>query len=372
MWIITLALYVLMPSDSALLPLLYYGVHIVTIGSFIITLSRSRWVNRFNAGRLMCMFVIIVAVVCSGIATTELITFKTHVLAAAGFAEMLMAIYIVDSLDYTPKMTRFLYRINMIISVVFIYLSFTSYAYDSEIIGSLNLGYSNPNVAAIYILLNLAVLITYFDKNEKLFVKLIIFASGAYLFYLLYLTDSRMCFISALVILVYRFFTPKWQIPKWTILPMQLIPLVFMFWYVYLYQQNGGVTTDFMGKDFFSGRESHFVLMFEFLQENLLLGDFGVHYFKNAHNGPLAVLLNTGIVGYSFYTLFVTRTLYKYHGDIKTYRQKIALVVIYAIFIHGSAEAPMFIGGAMYSILVATIYWILKGDGVNDHQATNQ
>lgn len=91
------------------------------------------------------------------------------------------------------------------------------------------------------------------------------------------------------------------------------------------------------------------------------LGYFGEYSFENAHNGPLTILMNAGVLGYSAYLWFMNYTTRTYHRRISTYSQIIALMVLLAIFVHSSGEAAMTVSGANYSILCAAVFWMLKG-----------
>ncbi len=372
MWIFTVGLYILIPTESGYLKLIYYGIHALTVVSFFAILFQTRLTSRFNSGRLGAMLFITIIICISGLVSEESISFSEHFAGALGFLEIMMAIYIIDTLDYNERLAKFVYQINFLVSMVFIALYFSPYAYTSRIVGSLNLGYSNPNVAAIYLLLNLSIITAFFDKKQKAIIKLIHIALLSALVYMIFLTKSRMCLLATVAILAYRFVLPKWKIPKWLLLPVQLVPLVFLFGYVYVFKQ--GLVSDelFLGKEFFSGREGFFVDSLEEIKSTWLIGNFGEHYFQNAHNGPLAIMLNIGVPGYIAYFYFTARTVDTYYTRIHTYQQMLALITLFAIFLHACAEAALFVGGSNYSILVATIYWILKGDNCSKLEACNE
>lgn len=366
MWILTLCLYILIPSGHSLTRIAYLAIHALTLSSFFVTLWQAGFVNSFNFRRLLAILIIILSIILSSMKSNANLTFDKHIAGALGFLEMLIAIYIIDFLRYDKGLIKFLYRINLIISLVFICLYFTPYAFNTRWADSLNLGYSNPNETAIYLLINLSILTIYFDKNQRQIVKLTIFFCGAFLLYLLYLTRSRTCLIAAIFILSYRFFALNWKLPKWIIRAIQLFPLFFLFLYVSLYENRQYIDTVFLGKELFSGREAYYAYVLSDLKNSWWVGDISNHYFQNAHNGPLAIMLGSGVMGYLAYFWFTNTTLLTYHSKIRTYSQTIALIVIFAFFIHASAEAALFVSGAHYTILSATIYWILKGADSQD------
>ena len=365
MWLLAVCLYAMMPVGSGLLGVVYYGIHIITVGTFLALLWRSRITNSFNASRLVAIAIICTAILLSAVASDQKITFSKHIMGAVGFLEMLMAIYIIDSLEHKKELIRFVFWANVVSALIFVRLYFTPYAYSSDIVGSLNLGYSNPNAAAIYLLMTFSILTIYFEKQERFLRKIAALSLGVFLIYLIYLTKSRMCLVAAAIILVYRFFLPKWSVPKWTILIFQLIPFAFLFTYAYWYKQGMYSSEMFLGKEFFSGREGYYIEMLDQLRTTWIIGNFGRHFFENAHNGPLAILLGCGALGFLAYLWFINSTIRYYLNGVETHRQKMALVILFAVFVHSCGEAAMTVGGAHYSILTATIYWILKGNGRN-------
>ena len=80
------------------------------------------------------------------------------------------------------------------------------------------------------------------------------------------------------------------------------------------------------------------------------------------HNGPLTILAGSGIIGYLIHFVFYSRTICKYADQADSQMQNIALIAILGVFIHSCAEAALIVGGAHYSIIIATYFWILKGD----------
>ena len=322
-------------------------------------------IDRFNAERLMMILAVITLLVLSMMLTAVKLTFSVHIMGAVGFLEMLLAIYIVDRIPSSESLHRFLLRINLVIALVFAVLSRTSYAYSHIIIDSLNLGYANPNATAIYLLMNVSLLLVYSFRIQKRLHKWALFALCAYLVYLIYETDSRTCLIAVAVIGIYTFTSPKWRIPNWLFPVVLLIPLAFLFVYSSLYQTGRYMDLMILGKPFYSGRESYFVQMLGDLKGYWLIGDVGQHPFSNMHNGPLTILSGCGVLGYLIYLLYIHGTLRQYYRGEVSRIQTVALMVIFAAFIHSGSEAALLTGGANYSITMATFYWLLKGSGSN-------
>lgn len=364
MWLLTAILYVLVPLQSGFLNLIYYAIHAITLAVFVLIIAQSLRQGRidvFNGKRIAHILTLCTILVFSSMLSKEAIAFSIHIMGILGFLEMLFAIYIIDKVEYNDATETFAFWVNVVIALVFTALSRTSYAYDFETIGSLSLGYANPNATAIYLLMNIALLMLYTLRIKKLILKLLVYVLSAYLLYLLYETDSRTCLASAIVIVAYILIAPKWKIPKVFLPIFMLIPLVFLFFYTSLYQTGKYMDLTILGKPFYSGREGYFAQMLDDLKAYWLIGDVGQHPFENMHNGPLALLSGCGVIGYYLYLQFTRHTIRQYYGDQITHTQSVALIVIFAAFIHSCAEAALVVGGANYSIVMATFYWLLKG-----------
>lgn len=363
MWLLTVALYIFIPIEFRFLNLVFYAIHAITVlvFAFLIFLSLKKGsIDAFNGKRLTILLFLSVVLVFSAMVSGTSISFDVHVMGILSFLEMLFAIYIIDRVDYTEAAESFIFRVNVVIALVFVVLSRTSFAYSAEIIGSLSLGYANPNAAAIYLLMNIALLMFYTMRIRKLIYKLFVYALCAYLLYLLYETDSRTCLFAVIIIVVYILIAPKWKLPKILVPIFMLIPLAFLFFYAEMYKTGKYTDLNILGKEFYSGREGYFVKMLDNLKGYWLVGDVGQHPFENMHNGPLTLLSGCGVIGYILYLLFTSSTIRHYYREEVSHTQTVALIVILAAFIHSCSEAALVVGGANYSIVMATFYWLLK------------
>lgn len=362
MWIFALLLYILIPLQSSATSLVYRGVVLLTFGCFVILIVQSLHVMRSFIGsrEMACIILLIGVILLSLMLNDGKISFDTHIMGILGFIEMPLAIMLMDHVDYNNENTRFILCVNILIAVVFSVLSVSKYAYSGTL-DSLYLGYSNPNATAIYLLMNQATLIMFLPMLKRITSKCFVIGICLYEEYLIYLTDSRTCLIVSIVIVVYYFFGKKIKIPKWLIGGAILFPVAFLLIYSNMYANGKYMDLQILGKDFYSGREAYFLEQLALLSKNYAFGNVRQHYFTNMHNGPLAIMASCGIIGYTLWFLFYFWTIRRYYDNARNQLQFIALTVILGVFIHSSSEAALIVGGAHYSIIVATFYWILKG-----------
>lgn len=363
MWILALLLYILIPLQIGAVSLVYKGIVLITFGCFfVIFIKRIDESRPFVGSKEMTCFVLLVmTVLFSLLFSSGTITFDTQIMGMLGFIEMPIAIMLMDCVDYNEGNARFILHINILIAIVFSLLSMTKYAYSGSL-ESLYLGYSNPNATAIYLLLNQAVLIMFLPMLRKITLKVLVIGLCVYEEYLIYLTGSRTCLIVSLAIVVYYLFGKKIKIPKWLIIGAMIFPLVFVLIYTNMYASGKYADLQILGKELYSGREVYFLSQMDILSWKNVLGDVRQYYFTNMHNGPLAIIASCGTLGYIWWFLFYFGTMRRYHSAARSQLQFIALVAILGVFIHSCSEAALMVGGAHYSIIVATFYWILKGN----------
>lgn len=362
MWIIALLLYILIPFGSGILSSLYLGIIAITVILFVCSealLFRKNF-SKFDS-RIILLFSLIVLelLVSAGLGTGET-PIKDVFIGAMGYLEMLMALMILHRLKYTYKNIKFLLHINIVIAVLFTALSFSGFAYSGRL-PLLYLGYSNPNTTAIYLLLNQSILIIFLRNIRQWWLKLLVTVLCVYEVYLLFLTGSRTCLLASILIIAFYLSGKKFHIPRIVIIVAILFPLAFVWIYTGLYASGQYIDKVFLGKELFSGREQLFYEIFSNISGSLAFGDVTQYAFTNAHNAPLTIIASVGVVGYVLYFLYYSNFIFSYYKKNSSIQQNIALVTIMATFLHSASEAVLMVGGAQYSIIVATLYWILKG-----------
>ena len=367
MWGLTLVLYIAIPLKSSFLNTIYLSIIGITLVSFffsVVYYLLKRKVESIIRVDLI-LFFLIVALVAVSIFFGKRQVGKDEAKLILGYFEMFMSILILHLLSHNEENMKYLFRINILISVVFIILSLSKYAYSGVIRTSLYLGYSNPNQTGIFLFLNMTILLIMSIRLKKPFLRFLVYLICAYEFYLIVLTGSRSCVFTSVVLIVVFLLKISVRIHRWIIITSMLLPLAFLFGYSYLYSSGMLVDAQLLGKSIFTGREEFFISKISSISEYLLIGDATEYYFANLHNGPLTIILSCGIVGYVLYLCFYYNTIKCYYSDndkVKT----LALVAILAVFIHSSSECAMITGGAQYSIVTSSVYWLLKGGIYSD------
>ena len=362
MWISALLLYILIPLQSGAVSLVYKGIVLITFGCFFVLfvnrIDKSMFFigNRETACFLLLLFTVLVSLMFGSMS----ISFDVQIMGMLGFIEMPIAIMLMDCVEYNENNSKFILYINILIAIVFSLLSITKYAY-SGILDSLYLGYSNPNATAIYLLLNQAILIMFLSMLNKKLMRFLVIGLCVYEEYLIYLTDSRTCLLVSIAIVVYYLFGKKIKLPKWIIFVAMIIPFLFVIIYTNIYSSGRFSDLKILGKSVFSGREVFFLSQMDILSWKNILGDLRRYHFTNMHNGPLAIIASCGFLGYVLWFCFYFLTIRRYHSAAKSQLQFVALVAILGVYIHSCSEAALIVGGAHYSIIVATFFWILKG-----------
>lgn len=367
MWIFAIMLYILIPLQSGAISLVYNGIVLITFGCFCVQLSMYKGMSGtfFRSREMVCFVLLAFTVGASFLINSGEISYSSQIIGALGFIEMPLAIILMDCVEYNKKNQQFVLYVNILIAIVFSILSMSKYAYSGKL-DSLYLGYANPNVTAIYLLLNQAILIMYLPMLRKFSVRILIIGLCIYEEFLIYLTDSRTCLFVSIIIVAYYFFGRKIRIPNWIITVAMITPLAFLLIYTNMYESGKYSDLTILGKEFFSGREKYFLSQMDILSIKNTVGNVRQYRFTNMHNGALAIIASCGYLGYALWFSFYSFTLWRYHHNARTQLQFIALAAILGVFIHSSSEAALMVGGAHYSIVVATFYWILKGDPYAD------
>lgn len=362
MWIITVFLYILIPFGSGMLSSLYLSIIGITAFSFLcaVALLCKNNPSQFDLRILVLFLLIVVELLLSASFGRGELPLKDVVIGSLGYLEMMMALIILNQLQYSRENTRFLLNVNIVIAIIFVILSRSGFAYSGRL-PLLYLGYSNPNTTAIYLLLNQAILIMFLGDIQKWWLKCGVFVLCVYEVYLLSLTGSRTCLVASILIVVFYLSGKKIHIPKALIVVAILFPLIFVGVYTGLYATGQYTDQMFLGKELFSGRERLFYVIISQLSNNFVLGDVRYYNFTNAHNAPLTIISSVGVAGYILYVLYYLNFLFYYYTRNSSIQQNIALVAILATFFHSASEAVLMVGGAQYSVIVATFYWILKG-----------
>jgi hypothetical protein len=272
---------------------------------------------------------------------------------------IMLSMYYLDYIKIDRKLINYIFIINFIISLWFVYLSLSEYAYKGHPT-YLTLGYSNPNQTAMFLLFNIITLIAANNFYKNKIIKTLIFIITIYLSYLIYLTDSRICFIVLIIIFVFNFRKKKFKIPKLAVFIITLTPILFMIVYTKLFTSNILLNFEFLGKAFYSGREHILLDVLEDIKNNMILGKLGLYQFENVHNGVLSIIVSLGLLGLILYYLYMLRVLFRVAQKLNNKTAYIAFCGILMVFVQSSAESALMVSGSVYAAAVSILYLLTR------------
>ena len=277
------------------------------------------------------------------------------------FASLFLMLEISQNLVLDRDTLNFACVAFTLIALLICLYSFFPFAYkrtDGTLCPYLTLNLGNANYAGIIVLCTLLMLVGFRQNYRKKapFLLLIFF-----LLYLLFKTGSRSCIVAIIVYIIFSIFFRRSKMPNWLSTIMILIPMVWVFVYMFLYQSSSGYVS-VLGKNFFSGRQNIYSYFLHIIDSplTLLFGDLFEARLQNAHNAPLAIFCSVGVVGIiSFYGLIrylLCRTKQQEHNTQKN----IALFSIWGILIASSFEASLFLGGFPGVVFMYTFFILLS------------
>lgn len=278
-----------------------------------------------------------------------------------GFLFFLNAIH---TFSMSEKMKKFLVFANLATCVLLTVYSQMDFAYDSAS-GNLTLGFSNSNQTAMVLLYCFAMNIMAMKRRDYPWLVGVLVVAD--LLYLLYLTTSRSCFFTALLLLVLSFLPVK-KIPGWVMLLAMVFPLICLFVLPWLYEQGLFLDFELFGKTIYSGRETIFAVRIQYLHNPLqiLFGNMVRGNFDNHHNGPLALLLSVGVTGLlvTYHSIYLC--MRRITAQIRNPANFTAIFAVLCLFIHSSAEAALMTGRSPFNVMILTILLFAKESACNE------
>ena len=267
----------------------------------------------------------------------------------------------------TKKNEQIVLLATIIISLFIIVASRTSIAYvfeDGRNSGSLALGMTNPNLAAMMLCCVYCVLMMEFRKNKKQYALIPIMA---YLLYLIYLTKARTSIIGALIVTAYALFLYRIAIPNLLIVLSIIFPIFVVPVYLGLFRL-GVSNRQFIGKQLFSGREITYLQHINHLSgwQQYLYGNLGGERFSNAHNAPLSILCSIGLLGLIVTYIGYIRRMVVINNNATTDEARVAIVCVLSVFIQSSAESLMFTG--YFTCMTFLYLYLLIASGNKQNQ----
>ena len=286
--------------------------------------------------------------------------------AAMVFLSMLTVWRGAHAVSCNERMERVLLNVFSVQGLILIALYFTPLAYKSYqkyvlVSEELTLGFSNPNQTGIIIFSTLAILLIlmrrcWISKWQKIILWVQIIALSI----LLILTDARTSMLGYLFFWLFYIKKGKQKIHSFLSDAIICFPIVFVYLYDALsktYLQN----LTFLGKKLFSGRQRVFEEVLS-MHTNKLFGNLSYFGFENSHNALLTILVNTGIVGLTFYLVFTITSFNSLSRSCKENSRFMSMIAVLALFIMGCAEAAVLTGGTIYYVYIFVILILSNGN----------
>ena len=273
-------------------------------------------------------------------------------------------------LDYLKPdkwILNFIFILNILISLVFISLSFSNlrYAGYESFLGTdkawLTLGYFNPNQTAMYLLITIIILLCalYYYKHKLL--RFLLLLDIVYLGTLLYDTSSRTSIGVGILILIAVLLKRRPSISKGLILVVLSLPLLFLLLYPLMYEKGWIYILEFGGKMDYSSRSVIFEMILTSVQDRFLFGDFSAYQLQNLHNGVLSVYSSLGIVGLLLFYLFYTRAyLHLQARGLNSRTAYISMIGLLSIFLHACTESAFLVGGSIYAASLSSLILLTR------------
>ncbi len=332
-----------MPSYVTLLRLPSLLVVMCIAGTYVI-------LRKYNLYEIAAVLIIFFIILLNCLLYPETITGET-MYRTAGFVALVMLIFSSNAVHLDTKTIRLTYIFCIFCVVIFFGYSFSSFAHwdTKRYISALTLGFNNPNFTGMLLFFLFSLL---FICRPPKFVMLS-YVFELIVLYLLFKTQSRTSFLSALLILLLCVLIKPKPLPKGIIMAVSIIPFLFVKGYLELYGHllDGGI---FLGKELFTGRERVYARYLDHIQTPLdyLIGHAQDEMFANAHNGPLAIFVSIGILGSICFFGILFYKLFTYNRAISNREAAAAILVLLACFVNSCGEAAAWTGGFPLLIFV--------------------
>lgn len=236
-------------------------------------------------------------------------------------------------------------------------IAFPSYRKGTN---ALMLGYSNSNRTGVYMLLViiLSVLVSYGEERKMLWY--VRKGCEAVLLCFIATTQSRTSFILALIAEVASLLPIFPKIGKKTMRLCILAPALFLWIYIFAYENQWFMNAELLGKPIYSGRQ---VLFVEETLRISLFGNYAAGQFAGL-NVAQSVLNTLGAVGLVVYYLLYFRLTDSDMFEVKDKRGTMAAICFTLLMLHGCTEKTLMVGGSVYAGMIGCILATIRaGNG---------
>ena len=367
-WIMVIAYMIIRPvtNNASLIRLIWIPSLIVL---FLLSINRTMTWRLFIEIVIPTVIIMVSMLIQSGALNQE------HILSAFCYINMFLVINMCSKTVPSKKTFDYIYYSNVFLSLLFAIYTFTPIAYrvhsDGRVWRSIyyvfDLG--NSNLAAMSIFSFYCVLLINLSYRKR---KAPIILLMIYDLYMIYGTNCRSVLITVIIVTLAFIFLGKRKLPRGVILIGTLIPALFVFIYLTLFNRFGGQGIIVFNKSLFSGRQENFLEYLGFLRNwwNILFGNFAEAGFQNAHNSIVSVLTSVGAIGLVCFYAFYLRTLGFINENESSAVRTISLICILGLFIQSSMEASYFLGGFPGVMFLST--FILLSNYKDDVSGNNE
>ena len=329
--------------------------------SFFITIRYRRWEIRKFISVLALFGVVFISIVVSFDFTAQ------NLVAGLCFMEipMIVGSYPEIKQKYTK---RAIYGCYLVLSVYYIFLSFTWRAYifstrygDVEM-PFLTLGYNNPNETAMHLFSCFIILCTLLRELKRIIFKILVLADIVALECLIIPTLSRTVVVmSAVFILGYLLYRRR-RLPRFSRIVILIVPFVFLGFTLWGGNLMGNLYL--FGETVETGRNEIYSLVLEELDAlSFLVGDFQFR-FQNLHNGFWSIFATIGSMGLVAFISLLNTSLRQAQQKLTAEGgDKIAMVGLFLLIVYTSTEAAFLTAGSVFAVEVSTIYLLSVSGG---------
>ena len=274
------------------------------------------------------------------------------------------------SRSYSRRDLKDIFLINKFLSLVFIVYTLGPFSFKYTInalwgYSEFTLGMGNPNGTALNVMFCIALLVIEIAYENRWYKKLVLLFGVAILTKVVVLLASRTVLVCSCLI-ISMIWLRRFPIKKWYVDVSIAVMFIFVIVQMWMESQSGILI---LGKTIASGRQEMYRDFLESVFEKpwkYVIGAIDDYRLTNAHNAPLAILLNLGILGLgafcTFWRTMLRTNMVNSDGSVV---QKVAIVVLCAYVIYSSTEAGPMLGMILYSTPLVVLSRLAKDQFVD-------
>lgn len=312
---------------------------------------------------LICLtlFNVLINALCSDNAKLSLNYLKKYIM----FIASMIFLSLCSKVKIDSKTKKFIGGATVILSCLIILFYFllgnTLYRYNGIQSKYLVFNFGNPNAAGMYLTAVALIELSVF-YNVGIFKKIIVLGIGAFLCYLVTLTQCRNAELAILIFfiiqIIYRVrssVSKNKKIPRWLIVLVAIIPILFAVVYMALIDNPAVANAlKFMSSEGkgIDSRERIWTRAFAAFGNSPIFGAYseisGGSGASQMHNSHVDVLVSYGIVPFIVMIIILSKIMLETNKKINSPKQQIYYIAFMCIVFIGCCEAVLFSGGILY------------------------